>query len=368
VKYIAAAALVVAFANTARADTPPNIWDLGKHPDSYEQWREHLDLQQRMEMLDDFKEIGGRTKEEFLPDALRGAQRALDDARAPKDRWLRFDEAMIAMYRGEILGSPKEYENAITILEPLVKEFDGTLFASEIWQKLAECYVRVERTADEIHAYDEVIRRAVVAEGTATPLLNQGEAYMRNGEVDVAVSQFKEVFRLAGTMTTGNDLGVLAEWDLAVALDRSGDQSGALAAAKSAVHMDGRCLAITTGHTVVRTTQCTGDEIAFVIVPPGLYPVSEENKDFVYFVPDYERSWYLALGREALALEATKPREAAEHWTWAETMTYVSKATVHGGDKWLDIARKRLDEIRKHRLAADKRAGITSRPDLDVGL
>jgi len=40
-------------------------------------------------------------------------------------------------------------------------------------------------------------------------------------------------------------------------------------------------------------------------------------------------------------------------------MNYINAATVHGGDKWLDLAKKRLDSIRKHRADADKRAGIT---------
>jgi tetratricopeptide (TPR) repeat protein len=358
-----------ALGSTARADTPPNIWDLAKNPDAFEQRREHLRLEENLELLDTLKEIGGRTRDAFRAAALAGAQNVLDDAKAPKDKWLRYDEAVVAMYRADILGSMKEYERAIELLEPLAKEFEGTLFDAEIWQKLAECYVRVERTPDEIRAYDEVIKRAVVAEGTATPLLNQSEAYMRNGDVDVAVTQLREVYRLAGTMPNGNELGVLAQWDLAVALDRSGDARGAIAAARSAIHMDARCLAVSTMHTVKIYPTCKDADIAFVLVPAGLFPVSEEN-DTVYFVPKYERNWYMALGREALALDGDKPREIAENWKRAETemMTYMTSAAQHGGDKWVDLAKKRLDEIRKHRLEADKRAGVSPKEDVDVGL
>jgi tetratricopeptide (TPR) repeat protein len=360
---------VFALAGTARADTPPNIWDLAKHPEAFEQRREHLKLEENIELLDELKELGGRTRDAFRAAALAGAQSVLEDSTAPKDKWLRYDEAVVALYRADVLGSAREYDRAIALLEPLAKEFEGTLFAAEIWQKLAECYVRVERTPDEIRAYDEVIKRAVVAEATATPMLNQAEAYMRNGEVDVAVSQFREVYRLAGTMTSGNELGVLAQWDLAVALDRSGDVRGAISAARAAVHMDARCLAVSTMHTVKIYATCKDADIAFVLVPSGLFPVSEEN-DSVYFVPKYERSWYLALGREALALDGDKPREIAENWKRAETemMTYMSAAAQHGGDKWVDLARKRLDDIRKHRVEADKRAGASPKSDVDVGL
>ena len=362
-KRLAAAALIVGaglLAKSAWADTPPNVWDLAKNPNAYQQWREHLRLSQSVEMLDELKEIGGRTNELHRAAALATAQTALDESVAPKTPWLLYDQAAITMARAGILKSPKEWQKAVELLEPLTKSFDGTLFGQEVWLKLAECYVQVERTPDEIRAYDEVIARAVVPEATITPLLNQGEAYMRAGEVVAAVPQFREVYRLAGMSPTGNEVGVLAQWDLALALDRSGDERGAINAAKTATHMDARCLAITKMHMAMITTTCSGDDVAFVVVPQGLFPVSEQN-DAVYFVPSYERAWYLALGREALALDAQSPKDAADHWKWAETemMDYVSKATLHGGDKWLDLAKKRLDTIRKHRLDADRRAGVT---------
>jgi tetratricopeptide (TPR) repeat protein len=250
------------------------------------------------------------------------------------------------------------------LLQPLAKQFDGTLFAQEVWLKLAETYVRVERTPDEIRAYDEVIARAVLPESTITPLLNQGEAYMRNGNIDEAIAQFREVYRLAALAPYGNEVGVLAQWDLAVALDRSGDERGALAAAGTAVRLDGRCLVIEE-HALMIQTPCNASDNALILVPAGMYPIASQNPS-VYFVPEYERSWYLALGREALALGARTPgvavpaRDAADHWKRAETemMQYVSEATLHGGDKWLERARKRLDEIRARRAEADKRAGI----------
>lgn len=363
-KRLAAAALIYVgaglLAKSASADTPPNVWDLAKNPNAYQQWREHVRLSQSVEMLDELKEIGGRTNEAHRAAALAVAQTALDESIAPKTPWLLFDQAAITMARASILKSRDEWQKAIALLEPLTKSFDGTLFGQEVWLKLAECYVQVERTPDEIRAYDEVIARAVVPEATITPLLNQGEAYMRAGEVDAAVPQFREVYRLAGMSPTGNEVGVLAQWDLALALDRSGDEHGAIAAAKTATQMDARCLAVTKLHTVVVTNKCKDEDIAFLVVPQGLFPVSEENES-VYFVPTYERDWYLALGREALAVDSTSAKDAADHWKWAETemMSYVSKATIHGGDKWLDLAQKRLDTIRKRRLEADKRAGVT---------
>jgi hypothetical protein len=366
-----AAAIIGLFARTASAETPPNIWDLGKNPNAYQQWREHLRLSQSVEMLDYLKVRSGDTKLIHYPTALAVAQRALDESVAPKTPWLRYDEASIRMHRAFVLGTRTEWQTTVALFEPLTKAFDGTMFAAEVWAKVAECYVQTERPADEIRAYDEVLSRTTDPEDTITPLLNQGEAYMRVGEVDVAVQQFRDVYRLAGMSPTGNEVGVFAAWDLALALDRSGDESGAVNAAKSATHMDGRCIVVTKGHYKAVTTMCkvgdalerddgTKDEVAYVDLPKGLFSVAKENPH-VYFVPEYERAWYLALGREAIALDAPSPKEAADQWKWAETemMTYVSEATLHTGDKWLDLAKKRLDSIRKHRLEADKRAGLT---------
>jgi hypothetical protein len=371
VKRFAAAALVfimgALLSRSASADMPPNIWDLGKNPNAYQQWREHVRLSQSVEMLDTLKEIGGETNLIHRPVALVVAQAALDESVAPKTPWLLYDEAAIRMHRATVVATRPEWQKAIALLEPLTHDFGGTLFGQEVWLKLAECYVQVERTADEIRAYDEVIARAAVPEANITALLNQGEALMRAGEAETAVSQFREVYRLAGISAVGNDVGVLAQWDVALALDRSGDERGALAAAKTAVHMDARCVVATKRRMSGVTTKCNvgdalgdDDEVAFLLLPQGLFPVSKDNHG-VYFVPDYERSWYLALGRQALATEAASPREAADQWKWAETemMTYVSEATLHTGDKWLDLAKKRLDSIRKHRLEADKRAGLT---------
>ncbi len=83
----------------------------------------------------------------------------------------------------------------------------------------------------------------------------------------------------------------------------------------------------------------------------------------VYFVPDYEREWYTALSDAALALnEQDKPRAVALLWRDAEKhmAAYVRGAEGHvGGDKWLDVARKRLEALGKRREEADKRAGVT---------
>jgi len=347
---LAAFFATIAVASIASADTPPTVWDLGKNPNAFAERRQHLRIENDIDAAEELTgdpQLAGRV----------WADRAKDDARAategyrgPKDSWLRFDDAWVAM-------KELDYARAASLLEPLAKEFDGTLFANEIWQKLAECYVRLERTEDEIRAYDQVLARATGDADKLTPLLNQGEAYMRMGDADGAVERFRELLDL-GARVSASDIFLLAQWDLAIGLDRSGDLQNARAAALTAVRMDARCVGVNKELQVVVTTHCETDkDILITEVPSGLFAMSKFNTS-VYFVPDYEREWYLSLGYAALAIDAGAPSVAAEHWRGAEAAmtSYVNGASRHHGDHWLPLARTRLDEIRKRRAAAEKKA------------
>ena len=64
---------------------------------------------------------------------------------------------------------------------------------------------------------------------------------MRLGRVDDALATFREVLRLCGELPNTPSVGstyVLALWDVAVALDRSGDPRGALETAAKASRVD----------------------------------------------------------------------------------------------------------------------------------
>ncbi len=306
------------------------MWDLAKNPDAFAQRRQHLAIERHIDLYDELDGEVSLIARASSADAKEAARSLTDAWHGPKDEWLKFDDAWVAMRR-------EDYARAVAILEPLTKQVSGTMFAQEVWMKLAESYVRLERTKDEIHAYDEVLARSMTDGQRATPLMNQGEALMRDGDANAALEQFREVARL----TTAADIGLLVQWDIALALDRSGDFGGALQASLTAVRMSK----------------------AAVLV---LLPINT----LVYFVPAYERDWYLALAEAALALDATKPRTVAEHWKKSETymMDYVISATRAPNDKWLELARKRLDEIRKRRAEAEKRPGALTPPTEETDL
>ena len=266
-----AGSLAFFFVGGARADTPPTFWDLGKNPDALEQYRRHVAIERDME-------VEGVLSDDIMPLGVHARQAAIDDARdiidstPNKDVWLRFDEGWVAVKRDE----PRR---AIPILEAVAKELDRSWFADEVWQRLAEAYVKAERTTDEIHAYDEVLVRVTSDSERLTPLLNQGEALLRAGNAEGAVEQFRDVLRLSAIVPNGNTVGVLAQWDLALALDRAGDPRSAVEAARSAVRMDRRCIAVVDGDLKFMSV-CRPDA-AFYVVPPGLFAVSQGEQDRV---------------------------------------------------------------------------------------
>jgi len=118
---------------------------------------------------------------------------------------------------------------------------------------------------------------------------------------------------------------VLDLWDLAVALDRSGDPQGAMENATQAVHMKG--MAILRG-------------------------------DSVFFVPDWERLWYLALGAMVEAREDKDLGEAVRYWMNAEAQwdEYIAQAGIDGKDPWIAIAKVRRARTHEELEAAKTRA------------
>ena len=111
------------------------------------------------------------------------------------------------------------------------------------------------------------------------------------------------------------------------------------------------------------------------IVGPGRPVVTASGWDAihdtstVFFVPDWEREWYLALGTPRRARAATDPRDAARSGQAAEhhRETYVARAPrPPAADPWVAIAKRRLDEARGERVAAGKRAGKLT-PQRDTG-
>lgn len=120
---------------------------------------------------------------------------------------------------------------------------------------------RLERNAEARAAYEELVRHPV-APGRGVALCNLAEIAMYLRDVDASLLRYEECARLLPQRAT-------AWWGLAVAHDRVGHDADARAAADRAVAIDAQ-----------------------------LEDITGEG---VFYVPPYERYYYLAVGREAQA-------------------------------------------------------------------
>jgi len=319
----------------ARAETPPSVWDEARDPAESDRWDLHMRVQRLLHPP--ATEGGLRFDDELRIEAACAMLEEGDAAHSP-DLRLRFDLGIVYSELATRERRNDLQQKVIDVLAPALEASpqspdDGAVTAA--LEALVYAYAKLDRPHEELQTWRKYIPRLVDERVRATAMMNMGEAQMRLGRVDDALATFREVLRLCGELPNTPSVGstyVLALWDVAVALDRSGDPRGALETAAKASHID------LGGRT-------------------GAYLIAKDPD--VFFVPEWERLWYLALGAAAEAREAQDVRDAAALWASAERALdqYVARATAAGGhDPWMPIAKVRLERVRAERLIADKRA------------
>jgi tetratricopeptide (TPR) repeat protein len=309
---LAAVLALAAAACPARADTPPSVWDKARDPSVSEHWALHLRVQHLLSAPHD-EESDARLS--WKRDAELHAEAALamlEDAGAATspDVQVRFDLGMVLYELAHSSERTDLYEKAARTLEGALALGPDAPGSTEALDELAACYGRLDRSRDELETWRRLITRVLDPRSRALDSYNMAEAEMRLGRVDDALATLREVLHACGELPNTSSTYVLTLWDVAVALDRSGDPRGALATAAQAARQS----AVGSG--------------GFLTTGRGLL----KHDEGVYFVPAYERDWYLALGSEALAKQDTDPREAAAYLAeslqeWDE---YITQATAAG--------------------------------------
>jgi tetratricopeptide (TPR) repeat protein len=338
----ALACVVVTSGSVARAETPPSVWDVARDPAESDRWDLHVRVQRLMHPP--VSESGLRFDDELRIEAACAMLEEADAARSPDVR-LRFDLGIVYSELASRQRRNDLQQKVVDVLAPALEAAapepdDGAVTGA--LEALVYAYAKLDRPHEELQTWQRYIPRLVDDRVRATAMMNMGEAQMRLGRVDEALATFREVLRLCGELPNTPSVGstyVLALWDVAVGLDRSGDPRGALETAAKASHVD------LGGKT-------------------GAYLIAKDPD--VFFVPDWERLWYLALGAAAEAREAQDVRDGAVLWAAAERALgqYVDRAAAAGGnDPWIAIARVRLERARAERQNADKRAArLPARP------
>jgi tetratricopeptide (TPR) repeat protein len=335
-------AFLAGSAPCARAETPPSVWDVARDPAQRDRWELHTRVQRLLHPP--VGEGGMRFDDDLRIEAACALLEEADAAHSP-DLRLRFDLGVVYSELASNQHRNDLQKKVIDVLAPALESVpsdpdDGAVTGA--LEALVYAYAKLDQPRQELQTWQRYIPRLVDDRVRATAMMNMGEAQMRLGRVDDALATFREVLRLCGELPNTASVGstyVLALWDVAVALDRSGDPRGALetAAKASRVDLGGRT---------------------------GAYLIAKDPN--VFFVPDWERLWYLALGAAAEARDAPDARDAAALWASAEHALgeYVGRATAAGGrDPWIAIAKVRLERARAERQNADKRAArLPARP------
>lgn len=333
---------VLLVSSVATADTPPNVWDVARDPGARTRWDLHVRVERMLAPPRREDLLMERDVELRLEAALAMLEQA-DAAHSPDVR-LRFDLGTVYYDLGERRGGRLDlFQKAVDILAPAVDSAPDEPSATGALATLVYAYAKMNRPHEELATWRRYIPRLIDAGSRVVAMMNMGEAEMRLGHVEDSLGTFREVMRLCGELPNSGSSGstyVLALWDLAVALDRSGDPGGALDTAARAARMT---VIDSTGH-------------------PSTGGVLIASDPAVFFVPEWERQWYLALGSAAAAREAKSAREAAGLWARAEQHwdSYIERSSADGGqDLFLPIARVRKGQVHARRVAADKKAATS---------
>jgi tetratricopeptide (TPR) repeat protein len=324
----------------AHADTPPTVWDIAKDPAERDRWELHERVPAFRCNSGDAMDPERRRQTELRCLDLLDKLEAVDAAHSPDVR-LRVDLGVTEYELAEVTGRTELYGKAADVLKAAVDAAPDSPSTTVALDRLVYAYAKLDRPRDELAAWRRYIPLLVDPELRAVDTMNMGEAQMRMGQIDDALGTFREVLRQCGELPNANLTYVLTLWDLAVALDRSGDPRSAVSTAARAVQ-----------ETVFRPDGRSWTWIELMV----------ERNDTVFFVPAWERQWYVALGWASIAQQATDTRDAtnaAKAWALAEHAwdVYVTKSEASGQpDRWVALARLRRDRARREKTAAEKHA------------
>ena len=231
-------------------------------------------------------------------DLLRVARQVLESADAAHG-----SDPRLPFFYGRILVDLSEDRLAVGVLADALARAGDHPGASDAWFALAIAYARLNDPTAEVAAYDAQLAREIDPEARSVTLNNQAEGFVLAGDLDTATSKYRAALEL--TPDSG-----LAHWGFAVTLDRSGDLFAALEEARLALVYD---------------------------------PVARRlRSDEVFFIPAYDKHWYLALG--AMVQAKTDPDATSRLIAWEQAAVlwrkYLDDAVVT--DPWVAMARARL--------------------------
>lgn len=262
-------------------------------------------------------------RSQVLGRARRMLERA--DAANSDDVTVRLRLAKICYLLYDVEGDEDRLDQAIAHYQwALARAPLPTLTKARILNSLAIALARLARHEEEVAHYDEAIDLDPDPAAQAVLRANQAEGFMAQGQILKAIRGYRGALAATPTAIVNQGGSVTTIWGLAVALDRSGDMSGALEHVSRARSYD----------PFDRLLQSSS----------------------WFFVPSYDEDWYLALGhwQRARASELTEEeRLDAYDSAIASWRSYMNRAPME--DHWLPLAAVRLRACEQERERARER-------------
>jgi tetratricopeptide (TPR) repeat protein len=296
------------------AAAQPSVWEVAKDP---RQARAHhaLVAVERMLLRADIA-LDPFMQRNFMRGALAMLELAGgEELPDPRVRYLLADLLLDSTVQ-------RDAEARSTVERALALAPDSPL-AGRGWFNLAIACAKLGDPQREREAYTRALDLIWEPRFRSNILVNRGESHMVQGNLLLAIRDYREAIRIA----TGPDHQALGHYGLGIALERSGDLPAALDSMRVA------------------------ESIQF----PGVG--SALDLAGVFFVPDYDKHYYRALGAMALARSADKPveRRAELERAFSEWQSYLLDAEPDG-HRWAENARlhrasieKQLAQLAKHK-------------------
>jgi hypothetical protein len=193
-----------------------------------------------------------------------------------------------------------EHVQCAALLERELAKQPDAPWSGNGWYMLSISYAMQNLSGAERRTHERAMPHIVDAQTRQGMLSNWAEAELRDGALVDAIARFRLSIDIALRLQpggAGDTSAVLARYGLAVALDRSGDESGAQREAALAVAADA--------------------DLATLF-----------NDANVFFVPEYERFWYLGVALQAKARASGTAEDRAMY-----TRNAISALT-----RWIDDA------------------------------
>lgn len=134
-------------------------------------------------------------------------------------------------------------EEAVTLFRA-VRDLDPNYRAEEVAFELGILHSRLNQSALAIAEYERRLQVSLNDDDTSSVHGNLAEVLMQSGDLTNAVAHYEEAVRIAERRGNATAELSLARWGLAVALDRLGEFSAALATARRAMEANSNSMSV----------------------------------------------------------------------------------------------------------------------------